>query len=275
MTRRRTHYINFMADGHSHFRTSASGNIEIPSSSGASQVPNTAAEQSPPPPPPPPPPPAPEPRPPQPYAQFTIEDLLALPGWGALRRLVPGKAEPGSYWFDLDNCVGRSVSDTIKSHFVEPHYNWSRVSQETFDTWYKCFAQRWNWDIGINETVREAFRLKAQKRLVNTVSDWKRKWETDGDDAKPSPMSTSCWNGLKAYWMNPHAQDVAGKCSAVRNRVGPDGQKLVTPHTSGQISFAGRRLMMRIAERETQATPNGTIQVPLTVLEQDQIFEEV
>ncbi|XP_024007288.1 uncharacterized protein LOC112083491 [Eutrema salsugineum] len=127
-----------------------------------------------------------------------VEDLLALPGRGALRRLVPGKAEPGSYWFNLDNCVGRSVSETIKSHFVEPHYNWSKVSQETFDTWYKCFAQRWNWDIGINETVREAFRLKAHKLLVNTVSDWKRKWETDGDDAKPSPMPTSCWNGLKA-----------------------------------------------------------------------------
>ncbi|XP_024011194.1 uncharacterized protein LOC112086477 [Eutrema salsugineum] len=120
--------------------------------------------------------------------------------------------------FDLDNCVGRSVSDTIKSHFVEPHYNWSKVSQETFDTWYKCFAQRWNWDIGINETVREAFRLKAQKRLVNTVSDWKRKWETDGDDAKPSSMSTFCWNGLKAYWLDPHVQTTAAKCSAVRNR---------------------------------------------------------
>ncbi|XP_024004737.1 formin-like protein 2 [Eutrema salsugineum] len=233
MTRRRTHYINFMADGHSS-RASASGNTgtDVPSSSGASQVPNTIAEQSPPPPPPPPPPPVAElvPVPPQPYAQLTVEDLQALPGRGILRRLVPGKAEPGSYWFDLDNCVGRSVSDTIKSHFVEPHYNWSK--------------QRWNWDIRINETVREAFWLKAQKRLVNTVSDWKRKWETDGDEAKPSAISTSCWNGLKAYWLDPHAQTVASKCSAVRNRVGPDGQKLVTPHTSGQISFAGRRLMM-------------------------------
>ncbi|XP_024016571.1 uncharacterized protein LOC112089935 [Eutrema salsugineum] len=225
-----------MADGHSS-RASASGNTgtDVPSSSGASQV----------------------------------EDLLALPGRRALRRLVPGKAEPGSYWFNLDNCVGRSVSDTIKSHFVEPHYNWSKVSQETFDTWYKCFAQRWNWDIGINETVREAFRLKAQKRLVNTVSDWKRKWETDGDDAKPSSMSTFCWNGLKAYWLDPHAQTIAAKCSAVRNRIGPDGQKLVTPHISDQISFAGRRLMMEDPShlRQELATANAEI----TTLRHEQV----
>ncbi|XP_024010641.1 uncharacterized protein LOC112086103 [Eutrema salsugineum] len=244
MPPRKTHYINFKADGHSLSRTSASGNTEIPSSSGAFQVPNMAAEQSPPPPPPPPPPPAPEPCPLYPYARYTVEDLLVLPGREGLRRLVIGKAVRDSYWFGLDNCVGRSVSDTIKRYFVEPHYNWGKVSQDIFNTRYKCFLQRWNWDISINEEVWTQFRLKAQKRLVNTVSDWKRKWEIDGDKAKPSLISTYCWNRLNVYWMDPHPQEVAAKCSEVQNQVGPNGRKLVIQHTSDQVPFAGRRLMM-------------------------------
>ncbi|XP_006414722.2 uncharacterized protein LOC18029357 [Eutrema salsugineum] len=55
-----------------------------------------------------------------------------------------------------------------------------------------------------------------------------------------------------------------------------------TTHRKRDGSFVDARseeiynaAIQRIAEREIQATPDGTIQVPLTVAEQDQIFEEV
>ncbi|XP_024009389.1 uncharacterized protein LOC112084477 [Eutrema salsugineum] len=98
----------------------------------------------------------------------------------------------------------------------------------------------------------------------------------------------------------------------VENRRRRHEAELVTPHTSGQVPFAGRRLMMaeenggelppmtklthrkkdetfvdawseeiyneamtRIAGRETHITLDGTIQVPLTVLKEVKIFEKV
>ena len=42
--------------------------------------------------------------------------------------------------FGTDNCLGRSVSDTIKSYFTEPHPNWSLTPDHIRRTWFKCFA---------------------------------------------------------------------------------------------------------------------------------------
>ncbi|KAL1188078.1 putative transposase-like protein [Cardamine amara subsp. amara] len=150
---------------------------------------------------------------------------------------------PNTFWFEVDSKVGRSVSDTIKSYFTQPHPNWSLTPLHIQKTWFKCFTQKWRWDLGINEMVKEEFNDKAMKSLAGTVSDWKKKWQFKRDDAKPSYLTDDVWQGLVRYWVDPHSVKVAAGCSSSRLTRDTD-RHLPTPHTSGQTPFTGQRLQL-------------------------------
>ncbi|KAL1219705.1 putative transposase-like protein [Cardamine amara subsp. amara] len=171
-----------------------------------------------------------------------MEDLLVQPGRDGLPKLDPNRP-PNTFWFGVDSKVGRSVSDTIKSYFTEAHPNWSFTPLHIRKTWFKCFAQKWRWDIGINERVKAQFNDKAMKRLGGTVSDWKEKWQFKGDDAKPPYLTDEVWQGIVRYWVDPHSVTVATTCSS--SRLSRDADRhLPTPHTSGETPFVGRRLQL-------------------------------
>lgn len=51
---------------------------------------------------------------------------------------------------------------------------------------------------------------------MTTVSNWKKDWKKNGDDAKPSSMSKLVWDGMVKYWLDPHSIVIAGNCSTSR-----------------------------------------------------------
>ncbi|XP_013624875.1 PREDICTED: uncharacterized protein LOC106331069 [Brassica oleracea var. oleracea] len=181
--------------------------------------------------PPPPPPPAAAPQPvpavavhpdfrvPQsaPYARYTVEDLLAQTGREGLDVLDPDRS------FGANNRVGRSVSETIKGYYDGAYPNWSKTPDHVKTTWFKYFAQRWHWSLGIIERVKREFVAKTKTHLCNTVSDWKGKWEIYGYDRKPTELTKDVCDDLIAFWNLPSSIRKANSCSASRRTKDKDG----------------------------------------------------
>uniref|UniRef100_A0A0D3CTL4 Uncharacterized protein n=1 Tax=Brassica oleracea var. oleracea TaxID=109376 RepID=A0A0D3CTL4_BRAOL len=58
-----------------------------------------------------------------PYSQYTVEDILSLPGREG-----------------VDGCLASDVTDTIKGYFSMPHPNWSKTPHYVRKTWFKIYA---------------------------------------------------------------------------------------------------------------------------------------
>uniref|UniRef100_A0A0D3BLW6 Uncharacterized protein n=1 Tax=Brassica oleracea var. oleracea TaxID=109376 RepID=A0A0D3BLW6_BRAOL len=92
--------------------------------------------------------------------------------------------------FGANNRVSRSVLATIKGNYDGAYPNWNKTPNHVKITWFKCFAKKWHWSLGITERVKAEFVAKAKIRLCNTVSDWKDKWEIYGYEGKPTELTT-------------------------------------------------------------------------------------
>uniref|UniRef100_A0A0D3BYS7 Uncharacterized protein n=1 Tax=Brassica oleracea var. oleracea TaxID=109376 RepID=A0A0D3BYS7_BRAOL len=105
--------------------------------------------------------------------------------------------------FGANNRVGRSVLETIKGYYDGAYPNWSKTPDYVKTTWFKCFAQRWHWSLGITERVKREFIAKAKTHLCKTVSDWKDKWEIYGYEGKPTELTKDVWDDFMAFWKLP------------------------------------------------------------------------
>lgn len=92
--------------------------------------------------------------------------------------------------------------------------------------------------------MKDEFEAKATRRLIGTVSNWKKEWKKKGELAKPSSMESAVWEGLVRYWSDPRSIVRADNCSRSRLH-DPDGHG-PTKHSSGQTSFAAKRLQLVI-----------------------------
>uniref|UniRef100_A0A0D3D912 Uncharacterized protein n=1 Tax=Brassica oleracea var. oleracea TaxID=109376 RepID=A0A0D3D912_BRAOL len=98
----------------------------------------------------------------------------------------------------VDGCLASDVTDTIKGYFSMAHPNWSKTPHYVRKTWFKIYAQKYHWALGVTERVRKPFYAKAKVRLLDTVSNWKERTHKNKADVFVDGKSEQIYNDVVA-----------------------------------------------------------------------------
>lgn len=172
---------------------------------------------------------------------MTLDELLLAPGRSDLPKLHPKRVN-GAGWFEYTKGITKSIKNIMENDFPVAAPNWTLLSSDTKDRWFKAFAQKYNWDYCHTTLVREHFDAKCAARLLDRVYEWKVLWR-QGVDNKPTWMKNSVWLGFIVYWtLEKNAK--RSKTNS-KNRNSDRGGYGISKHTCGSCPYIRMRENMR------------------------------
>ncbi|KAF8044942.1 hypothetical protein N665_5970s0001 [Sinapis alba] len=184
--------------------------------------------------------PAPQEQPPAPEPlhedhQQLLDALLALPGREHLPLLSKHRiAGVKTLWFGRDNGnLPRVIAGIFRRKFVGPYYSWKVTPIHIQEIYFRSFARKYTWEIGITELVKQGFLKVAKNRMKDIVSQVKR------GGKRPHWIIKTLWSEMLMHWSSPKAVDRSVTASLSRNSdcggLGPH------KHLSGQKTYVQRQ----------------------------------
>ncbi|CAL9248531.1 unnamed protein product, partial [Arabidopsis halleri] len=176
-----------------------------------------------------------------PQAVMTIEDFVSQPGRQHIPRLHP-KEENGATWFNLENGITKSILRIFKTQLGKPFPTYGDVDPDTKLTWFKSFAQDFNWEPGLSKRVRLEFDIQVNTSYGNHMYSWKQKWKNGKE--KPKDLEEGVWRGFIRYWSMEKTKATSTQNS--KNRKSERGGKGMATHNAGSMSFKRHERKMAI-----------------------------
>ncbi|KAG7583717.1 putative transposase Ptta/En/Spm plant [Arabidopsis suecica] len=163
--------------------------------------------------------------------QELLDRLLALLGREHLPLLSPNRI-PGveTLWFNRHKGkLSRVIAGIFRRKFDGPYFSWKVTPIPIRERYFRSFARKYNWDVGITELVREGFLVIAKKRLKGIVSQAKQ------SGVQPPWIRDTLWAEMWVYWNTEDAIERSENASQCRNS--DRGGLGVHKHLAGQKSF--------------------------------------
>ncbi|CAL9217991.1 unnamed protein product, partial [Arabidopsis halleri] len=167
--------------------------------------------------------------------------LVSQPGRQHIPRLHP-KEENGGTWFGLENGITKSILRIFKTQVAKPFPTYGDVDPDTKLTWFKSFAQDFNWEPGLSNRVHLDFDIQVNRSYGNHMYSWKQKWKNGKD--KPKDLEEGVWEGFIRYWSMEETKATSTQNS--KNRKSQRCGKGMATHNAGSMSFKRHERKMAI-----------------------------
>lgn len=130
----------------------------------------------------------------------------------------------------------------MKSDLPAGYPTYNHLPRDVKTRWFRAFAQQFNWERSITETVKVAYEKKAQKSFSSNLCAWKGKWKLNKDP--PDWVSEKTWEGYVLMWQDEKVEAKSARNST--NRRSERGGYGIAIHNTGATSFETRKEEMII-----------------------------
>ncbi|KAH0877510.1 hypothetical protein HID58_064904 [Brassica napus] len=177
-----------------------------------------------------------------PTPHMTVDDLLGAPGRESLTVLDPLRRGRAT-WFKYDKGkISKAILKMMKSDLPGAYPTYNHLPRDVKTRWFRAFAQQFDWERSITETVKVAYEKKAQKSFSSKLCAWKYKWKLNKDP--PNWVSEKAWEGYVLMWQDEKVEAKSSRNST--NRKSERGGYSIAIHNTGATSFETRKEEMII-----------------------------
>uniref|UniRef100_A0A0D3ANM5 Uncharacterized protein n=1 Tax=Brassica oleracea var. oleracea TaxID=109376 RepID=A0A0D3ANM5_BRAOL len=172
---------------------------------------------------------------------MTVAELVRQPGRESLQRLDPNYLfVTNTTWFDLSgNGITNSLFRMEYTMLKRGYPTFYDMPDEDQELWFRQFAQEFNWESGITELVKIAFRRKAASHYTKRINEWKQKFDVG---EVPKHINPDVWLDLCGHWTKDETKSLSTINS--QNRCSVRGGKGIFVHNLEATSLQTRALQL-------------------------------
>ncbi|KAL0855032.1 hypothetical protein Bca101_060184 [Brassica carinata] len=141
-------------------------------------------------------------------------------------------------WFKHDKGkISNAILKMMKSDLPGAYPTYNHLPRDVKTRWFRAFAQQFDWERSINETVKVEYERKAQKSFSSNLCAWKNKWKLNKDP--PDWVSNKAWEGYVLMWQDEKVEAKSSRNST--NRRSERGGYGIAIHNTGATTFETRK----------------------------------